>query len=109
MPRARSRLARASTSATLCNTDLTESDQVMRMRSVLLAVAALTVTPAISVLTASTASATVCSPRTSHYLAGTLRGQDGRDINAQISFDLVDTHGNHVDLNGCRVGGYART
>jgi len=79
------------------------------MRSVVLAVAALTVTPAISVLTASTASATVCSPRTSHYLAGTLRGQDGRDINAQISFDLVNTPGNHVDLNGCRVGGYART
>jgi hypothetical protein len=81
----------------------------MRTRSLALAAAALTIAPLLNVLGSSPASAAVCSPRTANFIGGTISGQDGRDINAQVSLDVVDRTGAHLDLNGCRTSGYTKT
>lgn len=52
------------------------------------------------------ASATVCSPRSTNWIGGTISGQDGRAINAQIGLDAVDASGRTVDGNGCHTSGY---
>ncbi|HEY2985875.1 MAG TPA: hypothetical protein VGJ38_17085 [Jatrophihabitantaceae bacterium] len=61
----------------------------------------------VAVATATPAAATTrCSPVSSKYIGGTLIGQDGRDINAQIGLAVVDKYGKILDLNGCRTPAY---
>jgi hypothetical protein len=52
---------------------------------------------------------TRCAPVSSKYIGGTLVGQDGRDINAQIGLDVIDKYGKTLDMNGCRHAGYTRS
>jgi hypothetical protein len=61
----------------------------------------------VAVATAAPATAaTRCSPVSSKYIGGTLIGQDGRDINAQVSLAVVDKYGKTIDRYGCRTAGY---
>ncbi len=48
-----------------------------------------------------------CAPATSKYLAGTVRGQDGWDVNVQISFDIMTSSGVRVGLDGCKTSAYS--
>lgn len=58
---------------------------------------------------AGAATTTRCSPISTKQYSGTIQGEDGRDINAQISFDLKDSSGRGINMNGCVAGGYAKT
>lgn len=62
----------------------------------------------LAVIQAAPASA-ACAAGSSHYLKGTLAGQDHRDINAQISLDIKDRYNNTIDLNGCKTSAYSKT
>lgn len=60
-----------------------------------------------------TASA-ACATSTSKSISGTVFGQDGRDVNVSIGFDVVDRHGRALDSDprsasyGCaKTGGYS--
>ena len=75
---------------------------------------AATILASIGVVTVSSlstqAGATVCSPPVaSHFISGTIQGQDGRAINAQVSLNAVDSTGQAVDANGCHSGAYTKT
>ncbi len=79
---------------------------------VLAAALTLTLTPALGP-TAAPASA-ACAARTSRSLSGTVYGQDGRDVNASVGFDVLDAAGRpiHTDPGradyGCaKAGGYS--
>ena len=50
-----------------------------------------------------------CSARTTHSISGLVAGQDHRDINAQISFDVVDRAGHQLGPDGCAHSGYYKT
>lgn len=67
-----------------------------------------TVLLGVTVVTAAPASA-ACAARTSNRTWGTVSGQDHRDINAQVSFDIVDRYDHEIGLDGCRVSGYSKT
>jgi len=64
----------------------------------------------VSVVTSAPAGATTrCAPVSSKYISGTLIGQDGRDINAQIGLAVVDKYGKTINMSGCRTAGYTRS
>lgn len=55
-----------------------------------------------------------CATRTSGSVSGTLAGQDDRDVNASIGFDVIDDRGRPIDADpasatyGCaKTGGYS--
>ncbi|MEP7178445.1 MAG: hypothetical protein ABI775_05115, partial [Pseudonocardiales bacterium] len=50
-----------------------------------------------------------CAATTSHQISGIVAGQDHRDINAQVSFDVVDRAGRHLGPDGCVRAGYYKT
>ncbi len=52
---------------------------------------------------------TRCAPVSNKYIGGTLIGQDGRDINAQVSMDVVDKYGKGINMLGCRTAAYSVT
>lgn len=63
--------------------------------------------------TASPAQA-ACASVTSRSVSGTVTGQDGRDVNASVGFDVVDAHGQPINADpngpgyGCpKTGGYS--
>jgi hypothetical protein len=61
----------------------------------------------VSVATSAPAGATTrCAPTSSRYIGGTLAGQDGRDINAQIGLSAVDKYGKSINRYGCHGSGY---
>ena len=77
------------------------------MKKLAVAVAMLLATGvAVVVAPEGSASATVCAARSANFIGGTISGQDGRAINAQISLNGVDAAGHSIDANGCRTGGY---
>jgi hypothetical protein len=64
------------------------------------------------VVTAATvpvAASAACATATTHSISGIVMGQDHRDINAQISFDVVDRYGRDLAPGGCRRGGYYKS
>lgn len=67
------------------------------------------VTLASATSSTTTASAATCAPASSKYIGGSIAGQDGRAINAQISLDVVDSKGRRIGMNGCLAKGYTRT
>jgi hypothetical protein len=50
-----------------------------------------------------------CAAPTTHSISGIVMGQDHRDINAQISFDVVDRLGHDLAPGGCVRAGYYKT
>jgi hypothetical protein len=81
---------------------------VRRTRLVSSLIAVALTAGAVSLTQAAPASA-ACAAKSSHYLGGTMTGQDGRDINAQVSFDIVDRLGRSIDMNGCVTRSYGMT
>lgn len=45
-----------------------------------------------------------CAPASPHRLSGSVQGEDGRFVSAQIAFDIFDRHGRKIDLGGCVLG-----
>jgi hypothetical protein len=76
-----------------------------------LAATAVSVTAAIAGLTLVHAApaAAACAAPSSKWVGGNLIGQDRRDINAQVSFDIKDRNGYTIGLDGCRTSGYSKT
>jgi hypothetical protein len=69
--------------------------------------------PAAGAVTAETASA-ACATRTTASISGTVYGQDGRDVNASVGFDVLDRAGTPLNTDpsradyGCaKAGGYS--
>jgi hypothetical protein len=48
----------------------------------------------------------MCAPLTDHYVAGTVKGEDGLDANVQVSVAFVSSDGEGVGWDGCPVNGY---
>src|SRR5690348_10345971 len=81
----------------------------MRLRVTSLVIAASLLPVTVSLATAGPASA-ACTSSFGKYLNGSIAGTDGRYVDAMIGFDLKDSSGNAIGMDGCRMGGgYART
>lgn len=83
--------------------------RIVAALSAALVVAPLAVAVALVSAPAQAVATTRCSPVSSKYIGGTLIGQDGRDINAQVSLNVVDKYGKGIDMLGCRTSAYTKT
>ena len=86
----------------------------MRLLPAALAAALLAPLTAVAVLTPSAPASAACATRTSRTVTGTLSGQDGRDVNASVGFDVLDAQGRALNTDpakpdyGCaKTGGYS--
>ncbi|MEX2291847.1 MAG: hypothetical protein WD794_16165 [Mycobacteriales bacterium] len=90
-----------------------EEQQVQAGRAVLAVVAAALVAGVAPVVASAPAQA-ACATNTGKSISGTVFGQDGRDVNVSIGFDLVDRNGKALNADpksagyGCaKTGGYS--
>ncbi|HVA59609.1 MAG TPA: hypothetical protein VNG13_03605 [Mycobacteriales bacterium] len=78
---------------------------MLRRRLLVLLTALAALGPAVVSL-APAAHASGCAGSSGKRLSGILAGQDGRDINAQVGFDIVDRYNHKIGLNGCATSAY---
>ena len=83
--------------------------RIVAALSAALVVAPLAVTVALVSAPAQAGATTRCASVSSKYIGGTLYGQDGRDINAQVSLNVVDKYGKGINMLGCRTSLYTKT
>ena len=86
----------------------------MRARKTMLAVVAAALVAGVAPVVASAPAQAACATNTGRSISGTVFGQDGRDVNVSIGFDLVDRNGRALNGDprspgyGCaKTGGYS--
>ena len=84
------------------------------MRLLTAALAAALLAPLAAVAAPAAPAQAACATRTTKTLSGTVHGQDGRDVNASVGFDVVDARGRAINADpsapgyGCaKTGGYS--
>ena len=81
-----------------------------RWAGALALVLAATVLPAIATTPTTAAAAAACSPSSGRSVGGTVEGEDGRYVSAQVSIEFFTADGTKVGTDGCPMGGgYAVT
>ena len=84
------------------------------MRLLTAALAATLLAPLAAVAAPAAPAQAACATKTTRTLSGTVYGQDGRDVNASVGFDVLDAQGRAINADpsqpgyGCaKTGGYS--